>query len=321
MTEVAGFPAEGLSVEEQTYLEDLQRQVQANIGSDESSATEAEFRRRERERISREYSPANPLYQAPEGESHSVVKPKKPEGDKGGSYQKDPRYREFYERLKKQAPQRQPSVYDEEVHPMSLEELNDQAWQPGSKATAEIRFSSASIGRTPQAPPKKPVQQQPAPMPPVPHKGTPSPKFVTPVTSTELGPGMIVHFDDDSIAIYKDAVSGKDYALFYFLEPNGTLSPRGIFIEQYDFKRIGQVSPDLFEQMRAKQTWERDVVVYHLDKFEFSAFIRKLENRTPYPSDAPRSAVQQQRSPTPLERRRPAAERPTTPDASGAGST
>lgn len=89
----------------------------------------------------------------------------------------------------------------------------------------------------------------------------------------ELKPGAILNFDDGSLAIFKDAVSGKDYALFYFLEPNFGLSPRGIFLEQYEYRCIGQMPLHLFEEMKSTNRWNRDVVVFHLYEWEFVQLI------------------------------------------------
>jgi hypothetical protein len=75
-------------------------------------------------------------------------------------------------------------------------------------------------------------------------------------------------FDDGSLAIFKDAVSGKDYALFYFLEPTGVLSPRGIFLEQYEYKCIGRIPVHLFEAMKSQGRWDRDCVIFHLSEWD-----------------------------------------------------
>lgn len=92
----------------------------------------------------------------------------------------------------------------------------------------------------------------------------------------DLRPGSIVQFDDNSIAVFKDAVSGKDYALFYFLEPDMTLAPRGIFIEQYEMTPIGLLSAPVLQDMAATRRWDRDVVVFHLSSFEYAQAIRQL---------------------------------------------
>jgi hypothetical protein len=94
--------------------------------------------------------------------------------------------------------------------------------------------------------------------------------------STDVAPGAIVQFDDNSIAIFKDAVSGKDYALFYFLEPDMTLAPRGIFLEQYEMSVIGNLSADAMGEMTSARQWDRDQIIFHLAKFEYAQAIRQL---------------------------------------------
>jgi hypothetical protein len=88
-----------------------------------------------------------------------------------------------------------------------------------------------------------------------------------------LKPGSILCFDDGSLAIFKDAVSGKDYALFYFLEPNRSLSPRGIFLEQYDYQCIGLLPIYLFEAMKGANRWNRDCIIFHLYEWDFVQLI------------------------------------------------
>ena len=94
--------------------------------------------------------------------------------------------------------------------------------------------------------------------------------------STDVEPGAIVQFDDNSIAIFKDAVSGKDYALFYFLEPDMTLAPRGIFLEQYGMTVIGTLPTEAMAEMTTARQWDRDQIIFHLTKFEYAQAIRQL---------------------------------------------
>lgn len=199
------------------------------------------------------------------------------------SYQDDPRYKQFYERLKRANTKKQLSSYDDEIRPMSLDELEKQGFEAGAddpteepliKADSPHSFyESIQIGQEPRAPLRN-VQVQDSQA----------------AFDEAMSPGLILRFDDGSVAIYKDAVSGKDYALFYFLEPDGVLAPRGIFLEQYEFQRIGRVPDDVFTDMRAMGRWDRDAVIYHLDRFEHATHIRRLENRTPAPSYASPSA-------------------------------
>lgn len=191
-----------------------------------------------------------------------MAKNSKNNADKRHSYQNDPRYKAFYDKMKES---QKPAGYDEEIQPMTLDELDSADWD-----------STVRPGHRPPAPtPIPPTRPQPAKT-----KASMPPQSSS-SGGDDLGPGVILGFDDGSVAVYKDAVSGKDYALFYFLEPDGTLAPRGIFLEQYDRQRIGELPETLFANMIAQGRWDRDAVIFHLDGLQFTAQIRALENRTP----------------------------------------
>jgi hypothetical protein len=192
-------------------------------------------------------------------------KSSKPDETPGGhrrSYQDDPRYKAFYEKLKRS--QRQPSQYDEEVQPKPVSELDETDWEGTPRPQPTLR----------------PAEHEP-PVTTAPTAPRPAARATTPPPADDLQMGTIMCFDDGSIAIYKDAVSGKDYALFYFLEPDGTIAPRGIFLEQYDKMRIGQLPREVFADIIAQGRWDRDVLVFHLNSYEHIAKVRALENRTP----------------------------------------
>lgn len=299
------------SPEEQLYLDSQRNKKASEIDFDDPAAVEAELRRLEYQRLQRDFRPSHPLYARPQGDVSSMSEPKKPSGK--GSYQNDPRYRDFYSRLK-QANTRPTTHYDEEVQPMSLEELDEQAWDgkvhPPTPPVQSPASKLNSVSPLTQQPQQRPQPQMRRPAPPV----------TAPAPSAHAGSdmtGSIMRFDDDSIGIYKDAVSGKDYALFYFLEPNGALAPRGIFLEQYEFQRIGHLPEQVFENMRRAGTWERDAIIFHLDKFDYAGYIRRLENRTPLAPEArpQRSAPMPEAQPRMAEQPRPEPRRvePTPP--------
>lgn len=250
------------------HLKDLQKVAHAGIDLDDPQAVEQALRRLEFERIKREFHPRVPLYgMRVEGEEE--MKPRKdpsptpqPQETSGRerkrSYQDDPRYRAFYERLRSQQ-QKENTKYDAPPEFTPLEELEKSGWDGTPRPWEQKPRSGAT---PPAAPPLPTMPQKPAVAP------TPA--------GEELLPGTIMRLDDGSIAIYKDAVTGKDYALFYFLEPNGVLVPRGIFLDQYEYFRIGLLPPDLFEAMIRSRRWDRDAVVYYLDRFEYAGHVRAI---------------------------------------------
>ncbi len=294
------------------HLEDLQRVADAGINLEDPRAVEAALRKLEYERIKREFQPRVPLYGIRVKGEGEVAKNNEPQRtppprdqksreSRRRSYQEDPRYRAFYERLRKRQ-QEESSKYDEPPEFSSLEELEQTGWD-GTPRPWETSSKSKSMPKSGSSAPK------PAMSP------TPFPPDVDSQTEEELVPGTIMRFDDGSIAIYKDAVSGKDYALFYFLEPNGVLVPQGIFLDQYEYQRLGLLPPDLFEAMIRMRRWDRDAVIYHLDRFEFAGHIRaiasaqpmRVEGGDPYPEMHQRQAAPARPAPPrpAPERRRP----------------
>ena len=256
-----------LGKDEQEYISKLESYMskRAPLG-DDPALREAELKQREqeRERI-RNYKPTSPLYDSRQrGQQQPVKKPTVVQSTppKKRSYQDDPRYKEFYDRLRKTT--RTQTNYDEEIVPTSLEELEEQGWDgtlkapaPAPEPSTQERIKQIQIVR--------------------PDEGSSGPD--------DLSPGSIILLDDGSIAVYKDSVSGKDYALFYFLEPDGRFTPRGIFLEQYETQRLGQLAPAVFESMRKAGRWERDAVLFHLDKYEYASHLRRLMARTPVPHE------------------------------------
>lgn len=293
---------EELSPEERAYLEQFEQKLKSDLNFEDPAAVEAEIRRRERERLEKTYRPYAPLYKNSDQPS-SIGGPKQGNGQTRSSsgsdsrpprsFQNDPRYREYFERLKRESSTSRPTTkYDEEVRPTSLEELDRQGWSNRPKTPS----APPGAGRALTPPPSPRAQATPPPA------GDFDPDC--------LQPGALLCFDDGSVAAYKDAVSGKDYALFYFLEPNGTLAPRGIFLEQYGKQKIGQLPVSLFNQMIERKRWERDAVIFHLDQYHFSSLIPVVPGDAPSgrPATGSRSATTTGGIHTPVPRER----RPST---------
>lgn len=262
---------DALSPEERRHLEQAAGNVRGGVNFDDPAAVEAELERLDRERLQRNFKPLVPLYGAlrggnknrevKKGNDKPVGKPTRASNDARKSYQNDPRYKEFYDRLKREAPP--PPDYEEDVQPMTLEELEESGWngEPGSAPEGGPK-------RAPQRPAQRPV--------PTASSIRQHPR----APAGELVPGTIFLLDDDSVAIYKDAVSGKDYALFYFLEGDDRLSARGIFLEQYDRQMLGRLPADLFSEMVESQHWDYDALVYHLDDYRFASYVRMAASGT-----------------------------------------
>lgn len=256
-----------LTPEEQAYLEGLETRLKGELDFEDPASVEAELRKREWEQLQKSYRPHAPLYgkgsyQATPGEAHAVKGNSGDPRDKNPqqkSYQNDPRYREYFERLRRETVHQPPNKYDEEVKPQSLDELDKTGWtstpRPAASPTAPAR-SSRPVTPATAAPPRSSA----------------------PAYADEPEAGTIFRFDDGSVAVYKDAVSGKDYALFYFLEPSGAFVPRGIFLEQYERQKIGKLAPVLFGQMIERKRWDRDAVIFHLDDYSHAGCIPQLSS-------------------------------------------
>jgi hypothetical protein len=266
-----------LTAEERAYLAKLENALKDQVDYENPEEVEAEIRRREKERIARNYKPRTPLYT--ETEANDTREVKTGTNDRKSSYQNDPRYKEYYERLR-QARGSTNTPYEEDVQPMTMDDLEKRGYdaavgKPSSRPAAGPR--PAPVPR----PVSRPMTQQTTSIQARRAPATPP----QPSGSYEYASGSILRLDDGSVAIFKDAVSGKDYALLYFLEPDGTVAPRGIFLQQYDAQRIGHLPEPLFAQMRDGGTWDRDAVIFHLEKYEFAQMVRQVaahqEGRTP----------------------------------------
>lgn len=208
-----------MNLDDQAFLNQIEQNIRSKDNEKESARQEADQRAREMERI--RAATAKVPVSKPAGKQSPAASTKVSDN----ALQNDPRYKEYFERLKKQ-----------------------KGIQPGAEAPDE-------------------------------------PKTEAPKTEKNaVGPGTIVRFDDGSIGVYKDAVSGRDYALFYFLEPGNQFIPQGVFLQCYQAKVIGQLPENYFAQLRDSSEWNRDMILYHLNKFDHAGFLDSIaehEQRKP----------------------------------------
>ena len=200
-----------------------------------------------------------------------------PAGDRR-SYQDGPAYREHLERLRREGRQRPATNYDEPVAPLPLDSLDATGGWDGTIRPA-TRPAVAP-------PPGYANDSTTAPLPSHnrPDRAIAAPREATPLPAAAGGglvSGDIVALDDGSVAIFKDAVSGKDYALFYFLERDGRCDARGIFMEQYGRTIVGRIGEELFAQMRDRKRWDRDAIVFHLNRYDHAGLIPRIVGAAP----------------------------------------
>lgn len=208
--------------DDQAFLDQIEQNIRSKDNEQVDARKEAEQRAREMERV-RQASP-----QVPGGKASGSAESSKP-----NPLEDDPRYKEYFQRLK-----RQKGIA-----------------APAAKSTPVTEGSSKTHGEK--------------------RAGTQS-----------ISPGAIVRFDDGSIGVYKDAVSGRDYALFYFLHPDGQFNPEGVFLQCYQATVIGTLPENYFSELRDSSSWKRDLIVYHLNSFEHVDFLNTLaehEERKPKP--------------------------------------
>ncbi|MDK2972453.1 MAG: hypothetical protein PWP23_2208 [Candidatus Sumerlaeota bacterium] len=147
-------------------------------------------------------------------------------------------------------------------------------------------------------------QPQPDPQTPAPPQNprarmTPLPvarrqRMDTPVLGLDgtFAVGTILHFEDNSIGIYRDIREDKDYEVVYLLRPDGSVSPQGIALENYDLKVIGQLPPEFMLRLQRRRRWERDEIIYHLDIFDYCALV-------PFPTGKMTTPVAERDEPIP----------------------
>lgn len=219
--------------DDQAFLSQIEENIRS-AGSEQMDAQkEAEHRAREMERIRN--ASAHIRVPGAKTPTPAAGQPsQKPVAPKANPLENDPRYREYFERLRK---------------------------QKGEAVTPAPHAPAGSGGDAPQA---------------VAGGGRRAA-----ASTQKIGPGSIVRFDDGSIGVYKDAVSGRDYALFYFLNPAGDFVPEGVFLQCYQARAIGQLPEEYFSQLRDDGQWNRDMILYHLTSFDFVKDLNGLAEHQP----------------------------------------
>lgn len=107
--------------------------------------------------------------------------------------------------------------------------------------------------------------------------------------------GDILKIDDGTLAVYQSPVPGKEYDLVMFLLPDGRVDARGVMIYAYDCEKIGHLPPLYFEKLRHLMQWNRDLVIFHLDRYEWCKHVlmptnpdvMRAPDKTPLPHRTP----------------------------------
>lgn len=110
-------------------------------------------------------------------------------------------------------------------------------------------------------------------------------------------PGSILILEDGSIAIYKQKITGKEYDLVYILDPSTSkATPKGIYVSGYDVEAIGKLPEELFNKLQKTLIWNRDAIIYHLDKFIYCSRIPQVAVHI---QEAPEPEIPEQIEPPP----------------------
>jgi hypothetical protein len=121
-----------------------------------------------------------------------------------------------------------------------------------------------------QPPVKEERDQEPAP-PPAP-SALPE-KHYTPPSDVTLQPGAIVKLEDGTVGIFEKEIPNKEYDILLMIKPQGTLEPEGVSLYAYEWQQIGKIPEELLEEMIRRKHWERDALVYYLDRYEYAKLI------------------------------------------------
>lgn len=119
-----------------------------------------------------------------------------------------------------------------------------------------------------------------------------SARFAAPAPASALGVdgtfpvGTILRFEDESIGVFKDARADKDYEIVYQLHRDGSAQPQGMALASYEVRVIGRLPPEFVLRLHRRQRWERDEIVFHLDSFDYCAFIPPIETAPARPVPA-----------------------------------
>ncbi len=229
--------------DDQAFLDQIEQNIRSKDNEQEEARREAQQRATEMERVRKASAnipiPGKKPAASTSGKQQNPVKESKP-----NELENDPRYKEYFERLRKQKGITTPA--------------GGQESQPSKSEGGDSRKGASRSA------------------------------------AQSISPGAIVRFDDGSIGVYKDAVSGRDYALFYFLQPDGSFVPEGVFLQCYQAKVIGNLPEQYFSMLRDNSTWERDMVLYHLSSYDHVELLNGLaehEERKPKPGSTAKSGT------------------------------
>ncbi|GAB4324610.1 MAG: hypothetical protein Kow0059_20310 [Candidatus Sumerlaeia bacterium] len=175
--------------------------------------------------------------------------------------------------------------------------------RPAPRSTAQPAPAAAQQPAEPTPPAvKAPPPPAASPRPPAaqaPDQNAPSASTPSPQDGDQrqalFQQGDILKMDDGTLAVYQGPVKGKEYDMTLFLNPDGRVEPRGVMIYAYDCEKIGHLPPLYFEKLRHLMAWNRDLIVFHLDRYEWCKHVpfptnpalHRAPDKTPLPHRTP----------------------------------
>jgi hypothetical protein len=114
------------------------------------------------------------------------------------------------------------------------------------------------------------------------------------ITTSTYEPGTILKLENGSVGVFKESLPDKEYDVIYYLLPDGKIEPRGVSLFSYSSERIGKLPNEYFSRMESLMRWERDLLVFHLDSYDFSKLIPRTQ---PAQEETPRQPQPSSRTP------------------------
>lgn len=140
--------------------------------------------------------------------------------------------------------------------------------RPASHSPRPVAATPRPIGHTP-----RPIAGTPRPVGATPRPASRPQSQSTPSPEGSFAVGTILLFEEGILGVYKDPRADKDYEVVAILESDGTITPQGLALENYDIKVLGVLPPEFMHRLNRRRTWVRDEICYHLNTYDHCARI------------------------------------------------
>ena len=112
--------------------------------------------------------------------------------------------------------------------------------------------------------------------------------------------GDILRLGTGEIVIFHRDVASRNYQVALVLNPDGTLSPEGVYLsEAHDYEKIGLMPADHLDHLLKTLTWDRDYIVFHLDSINYAHLVIHPMVKTDRPAPPPQPGTRPAEWPAP----------------------